>query len=392
MRKLLLSSCMIFCAAFAFSQRFTYKAKVTDPDTSGFYQILISPEAVARSAPDLADIRLTDNDGKQIPYVVKTEIASVTENNIIDFPITAQRREADSLTHVLLNNIGGSEVSELFLTIGNTGATRTVSISGSDDSSSWYIIKENISLEMSYQEKTQFVQTVQLPATNYRFYNIVVNGRNLLPVKILKAGINDQRRKNGAYQALPDPRINMFTRSNTSYGDIFFKDNYQVDQLKLEIAGPRFFKRTIHFFSGDSASAELLESFPVSSQQPVILPLHFKGNRLHFRIDNQDNPPLEIKSIHGFQLNKCIVAYLEAGRHYEFFYGDSTLKAPRYDLTFFADSIGKAIKTLSISEIQNIKQPADQTEYKQKKHSVLLWAAIGIALIILLFATWKMLN
>src|SRR5688500_10474504 len=104
MRKLLLSSCMIFCLGIAFGQQFQYEAKIGNPDTAGFYKILLTPHVVAKCSPDLGDIRLVDDNGKQIPYVIKTENPVFAEDEFIAFPIIVQRQEADSLTHVLINN------------------------------------------------------------------------------------------------------------------------------------------------------------------------------------------------------------------------------------------------------------------------------------------------
>jgi hypothetical protein len=391
MMRLLLSSCLLLFAAVSFGQRLRYQADVDKSDTAGFIKILLPPQVVAKCSPDLGDIRLMDNQGKQIPYIIKSESPALSENKFVEFPITARRQGYDSLSHILIRNIAGSHVEELVLTIGNTGANRTISISGSYDSLQWYVIRENVPIQMTYEGKNEFVQAIRLPATNYQLYNIAINGKNLLPVNIIKAGIIQQQWKQASYQSLPVPKMSVSNRSNITYADIVFDEDYQLDRIKIAVSAPRFYRRTMSVFGGDTTDGVLIGTFTATSQEPLVFPLYFKGRHLRLRIDNQDNPPLVIDSVRGFQLNKYIVAYAEADHSYQLVFGDSLAMAPDYDLSFFADSVNKEIPTLAVSEVRKIQsQPADDGD--EKRNNLLLWSIIAAVLVIMLIFTWKMLN
>lgn len=392
MRNLLLSSCLVFFAAAGFAQHFTYKAGIDTPHATGFYQLSIPPSVIARSAVNLRDLRVVDEKSQQIPYLLDKENPVAAAVKFIDFPIISIRKQADSLTHIITQNPSAAEVKEMLLTIGNTSANRDISISGGNDSTRWYIIKENIPLEKSYGSKTQFVQAIPLPVTNYRYYNIAINGKNLVPVNILKAGINNTELRPAAYDSLPDPRVSISTKGNISYVDVFFDDRYELDELKIHVSAPQFFKRSVRVFIGDTLTGTMHGYFRVNSQEPVVLPLGVRADRLHLQVNNQDNPPLVIEAVHGFSLKRTLLARLEAGHFYELMTGDSALKAPEYDLASFADQIRQNVMNLGVKEIQRITPSDAAKPTEQRDGSLLLWVITGTVVIVLLFITWKMLN
>lgn len=386
MRKLLLSNTLLLCVLFADAQQFKYKATVNRPDSAGFYKIVLTPSFIAKAKADLSDVRLMHNK-TQIPYIIKTE-TGYTENTFTEFPIIDRRREADSLTHVICRNTNVQQVNELFITIGNTEANRSVSISGSNDSLRWYIIKENVPIERNFGQNTQFIQAITLPATSYRFYNISIDGKNLVPVDILKAGIRTAEARRGAQTMLARPAITVGNSGNRSQVDIAFNDTYHIDEINVNISAPRYFSRNVRVLAGDS-TAELLGYYNLSSEKPAPVPLNYKSNRLHLQIENGDNPPLTIDSITAFQYNKYVIAYMEAGNTYELFTGDSSLNAPVYDLSTFADKIGKDVKTLAVSDTETI---TGVLQPKREQGTMLIWITIAIALVVLLIITFRMLN
>lgn len=391
MRKLLLSSSLVLFATAGFAQHFTYKAAVDTPNATGFYQLSIPPAIIAKSAVNLKDLRLVDEKSQQIPYLLDKKNGA-TAVKFIDFPIVSVRKHADSLTHIIVQNPSASEVKEILLTIGNTSANRDISISGSNDSTRWYIIKENIALEKSYGSKPQFVQAIPLPLTNYLYYNIVINGKNVVPVNIVKAGINNTELQPAAYDSLPDPRVSISTRGKTSYVDVFFDDRYELDELKIHVSAPQFFKRSVRVFIGDTLTGTMHGYFRVSSQEPIELPLGVRADRLHLQINNQDNPPLVIESVHGLGLKRTLLARLETGHYYQLMTGDSALKAPEYDLASFADQIRQNVMNLAVNQVQQVTPSDDARPEEQKDGALLLWVITGAVVIVLLFITWRMLN
>lgn len=385
MKKLLLNSIAILLGTTGWSQSPMYKSELPIVDHEGFYRIILTPDIIAKSLPGLPDIRLNEKKGNPVPYVLKTEIPVSTTRQFIEFPVVSIKKETDQLTHVTLKNATSHNVNELLLYVRNTVANRTISLSGSNDSLQWFIIRENVPIEGYYHEKDLFIQSVQLPLTAYKYYEIIVNGKNMLPVDIFKAGVNEELFANGNYQQLPSPVVHQQVKEKATYVDIVFNDHYQVDQLSIKISKPKYFKREATVYDGNS----LLGSFAISSGSPIIIPVHSKSNQLRLKIDNQDNQALTIDSIQAFQLIRSLISYLDKGTSYDIFFGDSAATAPNYDLAAFSDSAGKNITILNPGIVQKINSLTPDKD-KKDHNKLLLWIITGIILVILLFVTLKM--
>jgi hypothetical protein len=371
---------------------FLYKAALDTVPQQGFYQVVLRPALAARLQPGLQDIRIADADGKQVPYILKSDIPAFSESRFKEMPIRSNKKENDKQTHVVIENNTGQALSELLLVIKNTDAGRTATLSGSDNNNDWYVIKENIALNHFFTtEGDHFIQALDFPNSQYKYFKIILNGKDLLPVNIVRAGIYEQSFINGRYMPLPAPRI-LQKDSGDKFSYIFlrFDDDYFIDRLELQVTGPRFYKRTLQVFSGSIGSAEELGQYSLRPDTPAILPVGVKTNHLLLKIQNDDNPPLHISSAAAFQLNKYLFTWLEKGKTYTLLFGDSTAIAPVYDLQYFKDSIGKTPALIAYGKITYNKRDEKQPGQTPKNNRIVIWLALGAVSIVLLLLTAKM--
>jgi hypothetical protein len=103
---------------------------------------------------------------------------------------------------------------------------------------------------------------------------------------------------------------------------------------------------------------------------------------IRIEIDNDDNPPLKIDNVTGYQLNRYLLAYLESRKKYQLFFVDSLASVPLYDLRFFNDSIN--VKTLIAGPIERNTTASAIQEKATNNNKWLLWGSILPILIILL--------
>ena len=82
---------------------------------------------------------------------------------------------------------------------------------------------------------------------------------------------------------------------------------------------------------------------------------YFSGydrQELFLVIENEDNPPLENISIAAYQLNRYLIAHLEAKMDYNLVFGsDGNGAKPNYDINHFKSSVEQTIPVLSTKEI-----------------------------------------
>lgn len=381
---MLLLPALVVCRA---QSVFAYKTALENVKNPGFYKIVLQPQIVAKCRKELHDIRIFDLNGNQVPYLLRTDYNNYSESNFIELPMLSVQQNTDSQTHVVVQNKLNKPLSELILVIRNMDASRTVTISGSDDQQRWFVIKENIILDnMSSTGNDRFNQSIQFPASSYKYFNIIINGKGLLPINIMRAGVYEDLRYSSKYVALPAPAIYQKDSVNKSYIRLTFNEEYVIEKVILNVEGPKYFNRQVlvseEYFSNQNAYHLRPDATTISS-------VDIKTKELNLVIYNEDNPALQIKSAKAYQLNTYLLTWLEPGNTYTLLFGDAAARAPRYDLQFFKDSIQNNFKEIAIGPITT--NPLVSTTKQPENHQkTLLWLILAAVGTLLLFFTWRM--
>src|SRR6185369_15495374 len=105
--------------------------------------------------------------------------------------------------------------------------------------SNWYVIKENIPLNTSFTGADgSYAQSLDFPLSQYHYFKISINGKDLLPVNIIQAGTLEQSFTSSKYIPLPAPQLlNKDSGDKYSYVFLRFKDFYFIDRLILMADG-----------------------------------------------------------------------------------------------------------------------------------------------------------
>ena len=122
-----------------------------------------------------------------------------------------------------------------------------------------------------------------------------------------------------------------------------------------------------------------------------LLDTNYNISMLQLVIQNDDDPPLAVKSIDSFNLNLSVIGYLNKAQKYELVFGDSVANSPNYDLKFFADSLDRNLTLLSTGAVvTNPLYQTAKTKADQQFPAWIIWIAIALVLIILALLTYKM--
>jgi len=388
--------CIFFIATTVKSQNnFEYKAAVESIPATKFYKIDLSPLVVAKSKSNLTDIRILDEDGKQVSYILKNDFPTFKNENIIEFPIIKNVRESDKQTHIVFQNATNKPVNNILIFIKNTDAPRAFSVSASDDSVHWFIIKENISLDNSVGGQDEnIIQTLSFSPANYKYFQLIILGENLLPFNIVKAGTSNEDLLYGKYVIISGHAITQHDSSNKkTYINLKFDNKYQINKLVVDVEGPKYFRRRLAILENSKTNYNLLLDDYLRSGSINSFVIDAKNNELLLIIENEDNIPLKVKAVKAFQLNTYLLTYLQAGKKYFLYFGDSTIEAPKYDLAFFSDSIGSKPAEIFISSFERNKilKTANKSS-PLKNNQLLLWGTVLVSLFILSFFTFKIIK
>lgn len=258
----------------------------------------------------------------------------------------------------------------------------------------------------------QFAWQAALPVINETgFYNIPLSpdfigkshGTGLTDVRIFdqETAVSYILRQDSRYVALPSPVVT--TRNDASSRQTIiqlqFKDEYLIQQLKLVVATPAFYKRDL-YITQDTIYTCHHEEFSIISGQPASFKLltPLKTKQCYIIIKNEDNPSLQIKDITALQKHVYLTAWLEKGKSYLLKTGQPDLPAPVYDLPYFANKLPDKVPALETGNItpvpaviKNIPRTADvsPTVFNSK---VWIWIGIGIIIALISLLTIRLLR
>lgn len=398
MKTNLLYKLLFGCSLMALSTRsqaqsgFKNQADILNINAPGFYQVTLSSQIIAKCNADLSDIRIIDQSGQIVPYIMQKDLPVNSRHTFIEFPVS-NNFLGNFLESVIITNENLTSVKNLCLQIKNNDVERSINILGSDDSAKWYAISENIKLSGSANNNGFYEQCIPIPLSNYLYIKISVNGKNKTPLNILKAGIYTDDQFSGKYQTLPTPFASQKDSANVSYIRLKFDENHIINKLHLNISGPKFYKRDIRLYSVDESGSHFITADQLDSKNASDILLNARAKQISIEIFNQDNPPLKITSAAAYQLSQSLLSYLETGKKYRVVFGDSTAKQPDYDLRFFTDSLNKNLKIAGLGVITaNTDHKSTVPQKPDFNFTYLMWGAIIVIILALAFFTYKMAN
>lgn len=282
-------------------------------------------------------------------------------------------------------------MSELLLVIRNTAASRTVTVSGSDDAVNWFVIQEDIALDHFFNpDNDSYIQSLGFPISSYNYFKIIINGKDQLPVNIIRAGVYRELVYNGSFSKLPAPAVTQTDSADrSSYISLLFNDNYKIDKLELDCTGPRYYKRLLTIRQGNDKRFDAA-TYTIRSDAPASFAINTKSDRLLLNIQNEDNPPLRLSAVKAWQLNRYLLTYLEPAKKYHLVLGNLKAQAPSYDLAFFKNSITNAT-VLKAGPISKPDHANSVNALNTASHNtILLWTVIIAVLVLLLLLTFSM--
>lgn len=92
-RSVLVIVAMAFVICVGGQALFTYQAELGNVQQAGFYKIVLDPSVVAKCKDDISDIRILDDNNRQVPYILHADQPSFKESRFTELPIISKRRK-----------------------------------------------------------------------------------------------------------------------------------------------------------------------------------------------------------------------------------------------------------------------------------------------------------
>jgi hypothetical protein len=387
------------------SQSFRGNATLPPVGEDGFYRVAIGPDVAVHLNASFTNIRIYDNQGKEVPYMFQEERPNATSQEFKEYKILEMKHQQGCCTSVILHNPDRNAVNTINLVIKNAEVTKEAVLLGSDDQQHWFALKQRFVLHPTANSSgTSEIKIVDFPLSNYSYFSLQINDSTSAPLNILGAGYFESVTTTGKYTEVALQKVTKTDslKQKKTYIHFQFDTLRTVDLLELSMTGPAFFLRKASLYvrmertlrTGVSeAYYDRIKEVILSSKHPTGIELPgMKVNDLLLVIENEDNPLLEIDYARSFMLNRYLVTFLKKDQDYTIKIGDETLQAPVYDLRFFQESIPNNPPVLSIRELTIFEKSKVAPAFTFFTTKAFIWATVVLVILILGFMSVRLLK
>ena len=364
--------------------------------------VAVPLEVYGRSTNNLADLRVIDNSGAEVPYLTESHY---NYRQMADYPCRLQETSFVPGKYTQITCDAGASVgfhNGLYIHSPERNFMAWAEVAASDDAREWRIVIDRSPIYEFSGRRLAGVNTVQYGETNARYVRLrVFRSESAFAVSSLSL-LHDVSIK---FQTVPLP-TNLAPDPAPFPTETVLRaelggSGLPVDEVGIETSQPEFSRRVWIEASDDgehwgSATASDIYRFREGKIQREALRISLNGiasPHVRIRILNENDSPLANLHITLYTIPLRIAFRQEPGRKYLLLYGQSEAHAPRYDIsqTVNAEQIRAAAPAEGVgSEVTNAawSDPRPWTD----RNSVVLWVAAILSALLLALVTLRSLR
>ena len=380
----------IIQADFSYSDwQFTKSIGAPEPGNTGYIRVPLDGEVYGRSQAGLADLRVINTQGNEVPYALLEERSQTTIEEYAPriFNRAVVPRAYSTLTLDLERQVYHNT---LVLRTSSENFKRQVEISGSPDGKAWLILKKNgYIFDFSGEQKIQLTR-ITYPESNYRYLQVKIwDGRepplNLKGVSIsFEKTVNPARkvRSHRLISRQEDPRL----KATVLVLDLNYV-NLPWDFLTLETPEENYARLVEIQGSNDAREWQRhLQSdyYHFHTAKYDLEKKTFQFPEAHQRyakviVFNYDDRALRLEGIEVQGVEKELILRSQPDTVYRLYYGNPFAVPPRYDI----DRVKNYLNLDSLPKLTLGAESANQ-EYRIRRragpwtesHPVIYWGAL----------------
>ncbi|NGF57408.1 hypothetical protein G5B00_12895 [Parapedobacter sp. SGR-10] len=372
----------IFCTN-SFAQQIQARIEATQ---NGWQVIAVPQEFRARIGHDTGMLRIKDQKGNDVPYLVKTEGSETTDFRPVVY--NRQLNTVDSTEIIVVDNIHKQEKQNYVFKIANTTAHKTYTIEGSNDQQVWFNLVSQGYIDGLYDERQTFtMKSIGFPRTDYSYIRITFDNKSSSPINILDIGEWETQAVPASYEKLRNTSFQLENDKKTKTTVLSLSKDYYspVDFFQIHIATPPPYHREAEVFtiaqsrkSKHIRTRAYLTLHPENKHGDTVDPI--LDPNFYIRIFNEDNPPLQIDSVSLFQKPIQLIVGLKKGFTYSL-EADTTWNTPNYDLRKAELQLPDTLAEVTIKSIEILESTKPETKNKYGNLILIICSVIGVVIV-----------
>jgi hypothetical protein len=382
----------------------------------GVVRVRIDARIFAASRSDLADLRVADQAGREVPHVIRRE-AEETQPEILAARVFNRTYVPGKFSTLTLDFGAAAMKDTLAVRTPGENFRRRVDVAGSGDGRAWETLLEGAYLfdvREGPEGKPFRKEEVRLPPGDHRYLRVRVH-----------LGPGDPRRLEigevvATRTAVKPPVLDTIPLRMTGIRELESEHsteilldagsrNLPLRTLHLDFADPNFHRavvvegrneerRVVALHGEDDASGRVEREVPWShlaggtiyritapegAESGLAVKLDETPARyLRVRIRNGDDRPLEFRTARAEMVARSLLFPASPGSRYALYYGNPQARAPRYDLSHFL----ARLEQVRISDATP-GEPRENPSFAagdgdlpwSERHPAILWGALLLA-------------
>ncbi len=370
--------------------------------------ITLDRAVYSHSENQLADLRVIDDAGKEIPYAVRAQITRPPEPVKLASAIRENSFVPKEFTQIVVD-LGAKTGfhNNLRVRTPETDFINWVEVAASDDAHVWRIVNARAPISRFNKENLEGNQTVRYSENNARYLRVRIQEAQhpfqVTDIEVFSspAANKEAAAENGvslANSLAPDANgADSLTRWTVDLGS----GNIPISKFMFETGQREFYRAVRVLTSSDgkewqSAGGGEIHRYVFNgvSQESLEVWCYENGGPRYWRAEvlNGNDAPLSDVRMSVLMPQRFVLFHAAAGRAYRMIYGNGRATAPDYDLGRTLQISGAEAMphpSLGAEEItSNYVDPSPFTE----RHPNLLWAALGLAVVLLGYAAVRALR
>jgi Protein of unknown function (DUF3999) len=370
--------------------------------------ITLDRAAFSHSENRLADLRVIDDEGKEIPYAVRSQITRPLEQVKLASAVRENSFVPKEFTQVVVD-LGEKTGfhNNLRVRTPETDFINWVEVAASDDAHVWRIVNARAPISRFSKENLEGNQTVRYSENNARYLRVrIQEAQHPFQVTDIEVFSSPVVKKEAAAESgislanslAPDSNgSESLTRWTVDLGS----GNIPISRFNFETSQPEFYRAVRVQTSSDEKEWQFAGGgeihryvFNGVSQESLEVSSYENGGPRYWRAEvlNGNDAPLSGVRMSVLMPQRFVLFHAAADRSYRMVYGNARVAAPDYDLG----------RTLQVPAVESMSHPSlgaeevtsnyvDPSPFTER-HPNLLWAALGLAVILLGYAAVRALR
>lgn len=368
-----------------------------------FADVVAPPDLYAHAQTGLADLRVIDDRGTEIPYVIFQRVGS-SKSSTLPIALRENSFSAGAFTQVVLDAGGHAPFhNTVRIETGEPDFIEWVQVEASDDGHVWRMVQERAPIFRFRKNAHEGTQVVHYSENNAQYLRVrILDSDKKFPVSSAQILLETREPAERAPLELAMVADAKQPAGRSVWSAELGAAMPLVTEVRFDVSGPPEFIRSVDISSSADGkawwslrNAEIYRYRQGDAQQEQLAVTVFNGSAqsryLRVEIVNGNDAPLAVAAPKLYMTPQHIVFEQQPGRSYRLIYGQERTEGAQYDL-------GRRVNAAKLAAVAGQLGPEEvNSDWVDPRpwtetHDIFLWLVLLVAVMLIGYAAVRSLR